>query len=258
MPSESRTLRSFAISVLLHAVFVACGFLFFWLQDRLKPDQPVVFELVAAAAPPPVQPPPVEPTPARPLEIPAAQPLQPLPRLPELPQPEPPPPPAPEPKPQPKPEPKPEPPPTLTYEEWARTRKVPEPVQRVTRPAPRPAPAVPQIDTNVRERLERRLSPIRLQGAAVGQVESDDALQRYLAELRERIQAVFEPSGSRLQAEALFTVTAQGRLTDARIQQSSGDPAFDRSVLRTLQAVRTPGPPPGNRDYTFTLVFRSD
>jgi protein TonB len=96
------------------------------------------------------------------------------------------------------------------------------------------------------------------QGADIGQVQSTDELQRYLADLRRRIQSVFQPSGSSLQAEAEFTVTADGRITSPRIIRSSGNPSFDQSALRTLQVARSPGPPPGNTQYTFSLTFRSE
>ena len=256
---QRQTHQSLVIAVLLHAAFFGLGVLFYFLQDWLKEPEPVVFELVAsAAAPPPAQETaaPVEDVPLLPLQVAKAEPLKPLPDVPELPEP----PPEPQPQPQPKPEPKPEPPPIqrMSYEDWVRNRDMPERVQRVQTPRNRPAPDVPEIETNVRDRLEKQLSPIRLQGADFSQIESADELQRYLADLRRRIQATFQPTGSGLQAEAYFTVTANGRLINGRIHQSSGDAAFDRSVLRTLQTASTPGPPPGNREYTFSLVFRSE
>jgi periplasmic protein TonB len=242
--------QSFIISVLIHMAFVGAGLLFLLLQHWLTRPEPVVFELVAAAAPAPRQPAPeaVEEAPLEPLRVDQPEPVRPLPDVPELPQPEP----------QPEVRPEPEPPPrTVSYDEWARSRQLPERVQRV-QPQRRPATPVPEIETDVRQRLERQLSPIRLQGVDFSQIDTSDALQRYLAELRARIQEAFEPSGSNLEAEAYFTITAQGRITGTRIHRSSGNPGFDQSVLRTLQSARTPGPPPGNRDYAFSLVFRSE
>ncbi|MGC9450435.1 MAG: TonB family protein [Oceanipulchritudo sp.] len=253
---ERQTQQSIFISILLHVAFFGLGVVFFFLQNWLREPEPVVFELVAAAAaPPPRQqsqdlP---EEAPLEPLTVPETRPIKPPPEVPDLPEP------LPEPPPKPKPEPPPpEPKPRVSYEDWVRNREMPERVQRVQQSRPRPPQDVPEIETNVRDRLEKQLSPIRLQGADISQIESADALQRYLADLRRRIQAAFQPTGSMLQAEAYFTVSASGRLTAARIHQSSGDAAFDRSVLRTLQTARTPGPPPGNRDYTFSLVFRSE
>ncbi len=256
---QRTTQQSLFISILIHAGIVGLGILFLWVQSLLTRPEPVIFELVPqAAAPAPQQPVQDQPRdePIKPLEVPVTEPLKPLPDVPDLPEPEPePPPPKPKPKP---PEPKPEPKKTLSYEEWARNRKLPDRVQRVQQPRRTQTQPVPEIETNVRDRLKKTLSPITLQGADIGQIENSDALQRYLAELRQRIQSAFEPSGSGLEAEAYFTVTASGRILNGRIQRSSGNAGFDQSVLRTLQIARSPGPPPGEREYTFSLVFQSE
>lgn len=266
LPREMR--QSFVLSLFIHGGFVLLGVLFFLLQTWLKKPEPVVFELVAPAAAAPAQQenqqareqPTPEP-PVQPLQVPQAQPIRPLPDIPDLPDPAPPEPqpqPAPQPKPTPAPKPKPEPVRTMSIDEFRRNRDVPDRVQTVTQPRPRPAPDIPDIQTNVRSRLERQIAEIRLQGAAIGDVQSTDALQRYLAELRRRLQDNFQPSGSNLEAEVYFTVTGGGRLTNGRIHRSSGNPAFDQSVLRVLQVTSPPGPPPGGRDYPFSLVFRSE
>ena len=253
MAMERQTRQSVTISVLIHGGFVALALLFLLLERWLEEPEPVVFELVAGAPAPVSQERPAEPveeTPLDPLEVPDAEPLKPLPDVPDLPEPEP------EPPPKPKPEPKPEPVKTISAEEFFRNRDRPDRVQRVQQPRTKPVTA-PEIETNVRDRLAQ-LPQIQIQGADIGQIESNDALLRYLAALRQQIQSAFEPTGSNLQAEAYFTVTAQGRITNARIHKSSGNSEFDRSAIRTLQIARTPGPPPGGRDYTFSLVFRSE
>ncbi|MEX0331583.1 MAG: TonB family protein [Puniceicoccaceae bacterium] len=249
MAMERQTRQSVTISVLIHGGFVALALLFLLLERWLEEPEPIVFELVAGAPAPVTQERPAEPieeSPLEPLEVPDTEPIKPLPDVPELPEPEPDPPP----------EPEPEPVKTISAEEFFRNRDRPDRVQRVQQPRTRPVTA-PEIETNVRDRLSQ-LPEIQIQGAEIGQFESNDALLRYLAALRQQIQAAFEPTGSNLQAEAYFTVTAQGRITNARIHKSSGDAAFDRSAIRTLQVARTPGPPPGGRDYTFSLVFRSE
>ena len=271
MPREFR--QSFVLSLLIHGGFVAVAVLFLFMDNWFKRPQPVVFELVQPAAAAPAQPENQHaneepPTPVQPLRVPQAQPIRPLPDIPKLPEPTPPEPtPAPTPKPTPAPTPKPTPKPvekppepvrTMSIDEFRRNRDVPDRVQTVTQQRPRPAPDIPDIQTNVRSRLERQIAEIRLQGAAIGDVQSTDALQRYLAELRRRLQDNFQPSGSNLEAEVYFTVTGGGRLTNGRIYRSSGNPAFDQSVLRVLQVTAPPGPPPGGRDYPFSLVFRSE
>lgn len=253
MSRETR--QSFVLSVFIHGGFIVLAVLFVLVEAWLERPEPVVFELVSpAAAPAPRTAPDLpEESPLEPIEVPQNEPLEKLPDIPDLPEPVPEPPVE---QPQPKPEP-PKPKPNVSYEEWARARDLPERVQRVERPRPKPV-TTPEIETDVRQRLERQLSAIQIQGADIGQIESSDELQRYLADLRRRIQSAFQPTGSNLQAEATFTVTANGTLTSARIARSSGNPAFDQSVLRTLSVARTPGPPPGNRDYSFSLTFRSE
>lgn len=241
--------QSLVISLFVHAGFVFFALLFVFLETWLEEPEPVVFELVAASAPAQVRERPAElpeEAPLEPLEVEEPDPIEPPPELPDLPEPEPEPPPAPEPV------------QTLSFEEWARNRDLPERVQRVQRERTRTPENVPEIETDVRSRLERQLSPIRIEGVDLSDIDTSDALQRYLAALRQRIQSAFQPSGSSLEAEAYFTVSADGRLSNPRINRSSGNPAFDQSVLRTLRTARAPGPPPGNRDYTFSLVFRSE
>lgn len=255
---ERQIKQSMVISILVHAAIVGAAFLFLLLESWIKKPEPVVFELVAAAAPQVRETPQVaEPdVPLEPLKVDSPDPIKKAPEVPDLPQPKPEP--KPEPKPKPIPKPKPEPVKKLSYDEWKRDRDLPDRVQRVQQPKPKPVQNVPGIETDVRARLERQLSPIQIQGVDLSRLESSDALQRYLSALRQQIQAAFEPSGSNLEAEAYFTVTAQGNLSSGRIHRSSGNAAFDRSVLRTLQTARTPGPPPGNRAYEFSLVFRSE
>ncbi|HKJ90923.1 MAG TPA: TonB family protein [Oceanipulchritudo sp.] len=244
---ERGTKQSLIISLLIHALFVGLALVFILASEWFEKPEPVVFELVAAAAPPSRETPeePVEETsPQEPLRVEDPEPMRPVPEIPELPEPEP--------------EPEPEPVRTVSFEEWSRNRELPERVQRVRQPREERSREVPQIETDVRARLERQLSSIRIEGIDLSDVESSDALQRYLGALRQRIQNAFEPSGANLEAEALFSITPEGRLTDARIQRTSGNSPFDQSVLRTLRSIRTPGPPPGNREYTFSLVFRSE
>jgi TonB family protein len=259
---ERQIKQSMVISILVHAALIGIAFLFVFLESWFKKPEPVIFELVAAASPQVSEAPQedIPDVPLEPLKVDQPDPIKPLPDVPDLPEPEPEPEPLPKPKPEPKPVPKPEPEPVkkLSYEDWAKNRDMPERVQRVQQPKPKPVQNVPEIETDVRARLEKQLSPIKIQGVDLSQIQSSDALQRYLSALRQNIQKAFEPSGSLLEAEAYFTVTAQGILSSASIHRSSGNAAFDRSVLRTLQTARTPGPPPGNREYTFSLVFRSE
>lgn len=236
--------QSFVISIVVHAGFIGLAVIFIFFEAWIKEPEPVVFELVtAAAAPaPPQQEPAEEDSPMEPLKVDRPEPMRPVPEVPDIPEPEP----------------EPEPVRKMSFDDWARNRDLPERVQRVQQTRNKPVENVPEIETDVRSRLEKQLSSIEIQGVDLSQLDNTDALQRYLAALRQRIQSAFQPSGSSLEAEAYFTVTAEGRLNSARIHRSSGNSAFDQSVLRTLRTARTPGNPPGNRAYEFSLVFRSE
>jgi len=241
---ERQIKQSLIISVLVHLAFILAGVLVVFLESWLDKPEPLVFELVAGAPIPtpqaqPIQEPASEP-PLEPIRTEPLEPVNPVPELPDIPEPEP------------QPEPK------LSFDDWARNRDLPERVQRVQRQERQPVQSVPEIQTDVRSRLENELPPIQIQGIDLSQVAPSDALQRYLAELRSRIQQAFVPTGPGLRAEAYFMVTANGQIREIRIHEASGDPVFDQAVLRTLRTARAPGPPPGARDYTFSLVFRGE
>lgn len=248
--------QSLIISVLVHFGFVGMAVLVLFLEQWLQKPEPMVFELVSGAAPPPQQQPQEQPmeeeVPLEPLEVPdIPEPIEPLPEVPDLPEPEPEPEP---PKPEP-PKPKPEEPKLISADDFFKDRERPERVRRVEKPRQKPVVA-PELKTDIRDRL-KNIAEIQIQGADIGQIQSNDELLRYLSALRSRIESAFEPRGSQLEAEVYFTVTATGKILNPSINRSSGDTAFDQSVLRAMRAAQTPGSPPGNRAYSFSLVFRS-
>jgi len=245
MSPETR--QSMIVSVLIHGAFVLAGMAIFLLETFFEEPEPVVFELVAASAPA-TPPQPEKPQPQTPPdEVPPLprEPLEPLKKMPEIPEETPPP------------EPEPEPRKIMNFEDWARSRNLPEQVQRV-QPRERRDVATPEIRSNLRERLEQELPAIQMEETDLSLADNSEALQRYLAQLRQRIEAAFVSTGGDLQAEAVFTVTAAGRIRAARLKQRSGNAAFDESVLRALRTARSPGSPPENRNYEFSLVFRAN
>lgn len=252
---QNHNKQSVIISILVHFGFVGMAVLILFLEHWLQKPEPMVFELVSAAAPPQQQPqeqPMEEEVPLEPLEVPdIPDSIEPLPDVPDLPEPEPEPePPKPEP---PKPEPKE--PELITADDFFRDRDRPERIKRVEKPRQKPV-VTPELKTDIRDRL-KNISEIEIQGADIGQIQSNDELLRYLSALRSRIESAFEPRGSLLEAEVYFTVTATGLILNPNINRTSGDSAFDQSVLSAMRSARTPGPPPGNRAYSFSLVFRS-
>lgn len=255
---EHKLRKAFTIACGLHIAVLVGGFALSWWLSRIEPEPLHVFELVAAAAPAPRQPqpqeePPPEEPPVDPIQ---PEPLPPLPEVPPLPEQRPLPEPTPEPEPQPAPEPEP-PVERISIRDFRRDRPLPQQTQ--TRPATStPVPRLDPIETRVRDRLQQRLAPIRIEGVNLADLPDPDRLQAYLAGLHRRIEEVFAPTGRGLEAEATFNVSATGAIHSVRIKRSSGVAAFDRQVEQTLRNVRTPGPPPSGRDHQFSLVFRSD
>ncbi|TAG32801.1 MAG: TonB C-terminal domain-containing protein [Verrucomicrobia bacterium] len=87
-------------------------------------------------------------------------------------------------------------------------------------------------------------------GSALSRAEAN-AMDAYDAMLRARLLAahVLPPGVSDLlSADVIFTVSANGAISGARIDRSSGSPEFDRSVLEAIERVRMPPRPDGKSD----------
>lgn len=249
---------AFFASLVLHLLVLAAGVVLALWLNRAPEIQPFVFETVDASeiAPPAEAAPPqiavVVPPPAAPTPPPAAP--RPPPPQPQPPPPAPPPA-APAPRQPPPTTPAPEPPRTVSYEEFVRqqSRQL-ERNQRV--PEPRPV-AVPRIDTtaitrDLQEFARRQTAP----GTTAAQLRELDA---YIARLIAALRAAHQkPDGlsELLSAKVSFHIAADGTLSNVRVVRSSGDAAFDRSVTQAFAAVRSIGPVPGRRSYTWELTFR--
>lgn len=251
--------QAFTISVSLHGVVLLSLLLVLLWGHLFEPeDPPHVFELVSNA-------------PSQPSPEPVMQPAQDLPPLamPEMPDapeirelPEPPPPaPAPvqrPPKPQPQPKPRPEPPPAqaISAEEFFERFGRPDtPTQ--TQPARRRPVEVQQIE--VRQLMQNLSSAADQQRVAQLSTADQDTLSRYFAALRERLNASWQqpreaPIG--LSAEVSFTVSPNGTISNARITRSSGDAAFDQSVLNAFVRMGRFQPTPDQRSYPLRVPFR--
>jgi TonB family protein len=253
---------AFFTSVVFHLLVLVVGVaLTLWL-NRAPEIQPFVFETVdVAELMEPAETPPPQITVVVPQIVapaPSPSPPQPAPRPPPTPQPQPPPQPAPAPRPPPPaptPTPAPEPPRTVSYEEFVRQQaRQLERNQRV--PEPRPV-AVPRIDTtaitrDLQEFARRQTAP----GTTAAQLRELDA---YIARLIAALRAAHQkPDGlsELLSAKVSFHIAADGTLSNVRLTRSSGDAAFDSSVIEAFSRVRTVGPVPGRRSYTWELTFR--
>jgi len=240
--------QPFWTSVILHLVVLLALFLA-TIIETLKPrEKPHVFEMVSPPAEQASASAPPAPAPAPP-EIPMPE-LPPVPELAEVPEPTPPPP---EPAP---PAPAPPRPKVLSYEEFLKENPIREPRPRQTptrKPVQAPRIEVPKLvapsnpspsATSPRPLTQQQLS----------------ALGKYSAQLRSRIDAAWAKptslAGVRVAATVVFDVSASGRVTNARLQPGSGNPAFDQSVLAAFRKVLSAGPTPTGQGHSFTMTFR--
>ena len=89
--------------------------------------------------------------------------------------------------------------------------------------------------------------------------EQSDVLTAYFAMLKERLSAAHQkPDGlsSRLQAQAEFHLNADGSITGVRILVSSGNEAFDQSVLAAFKQIAPMPRPPDGKAVVRTVTSR--
>jgi len=89
--------------------------------------------------------------------------------------------------------------------------------------------------------------------------EEGDLLDAYFAFLTAKIKENdVPPSGvsDRLETKVSFYVAADGSLSRGHITQSSGNAAFDQSVLEAIARTHSVGPRPDHRGDTETLTFK--
>jgi TonB family protein len=84
-------------------------------------------------------------------------------------------------------------------------------------------------------------------------------MDAYKARLQARLDAVFEnPNGvsDALKANVTIAIAADGRVTSARITNSSGNAVFDAAVRAALAEITNAGPTPNGQPVTFTVNFQ--
>lgn len=240
--------RPFWTAVILHLVVLLGMFLATIVQAFKPKEKPHVFEMVdppgeasqsqqAAPQPqPPAEPPPVELPPVPQVDIPK---------------------PTPRPPPRPTERPKPTPPteePLMDFRDYQREHGKPTPRPQTVNP--RPNISVPQIDVpklvvpqSAPSHPSPQLSPQQM-----------SALADYSARLRSRIDAAWtkpaQLAGVNLVAEVLFDVSPSGQITNVRLRRSSGNSAFDQSILAAFRRASSAGPTPTGRPHQFSLPFR--
>lgn len=246
--------QPFWTSVILH-VMVLVGLFLATIIETLKPrEKPHVFEMLDPPAKEQAAATPAE-APPTPEEMPMPE-LDPVPALAEVPEPveRPPEPAPPEPSAAPaKPKPK-----MMTQEEFIRQFGSPKPREQRRQPSPRPSVTAPRIEVpKLVVPSTSQTSPSSPPSLTQQQM---SALGTYSAQLRSRIDAAWAKpaslAGVEVAATVIFDVSASGRVTNARLRSSSGNSAFDQSVLSAFRKVVSAGPTPTGEDHSFTMTFR--
>ena len=164
------------------------------------------------------------------------------------------------------------------------TKKVPNlPEVAASKPAPKPQPLIsakefykknPKPDPKLRQ--VKRDVQIAVQQIEVGDVvikpntpsdrqkqltdQQNSALSQYNRRLRAKIDAAWtkpaQLAGINLVAQVAFNVSSSGRLSDPRLTKSSGNAAFDQSIISAFKLANTVGPTPTGRGHQYTLAFR--
>lgn len=254
----SMTLHAFGAALILLSTF------FFAKQAR---EQPVIFELVAGppTAPDELVAPALGNTATKiKLEIPKVE------LTPTMPVPEPVVPTQPEPTPVKqvpieKAKPKPAPPKEvktverMSYQEYLKKHPTPKQTAQVK---PRKTATVPKIDAQGIAQGVKGGSTDNTRGGGGGSAlarEQQSQLNTYISLLIQALKDAHEPPpgvSDRLEAKVTFDITASGAILSPRISKSSGDKAFDQSVLEAFLRMRSIGPTPNRRPDTWTVTFK--
>ena len=269
---------SLFFSLLLHALVAAAIIITTYVVARQTKDAPVIFELVAGPATAPdelvapalgnttnavkLETPKVDPTPTPPSEPEPAVKTPPEEKTVETPPPE---------KPQTKAPDKPKPKPDnsmvkemnksakTSYKEYLKKHPIPKQTAATT---PRKSATGPRVDAQGIAQGVKGGSTANTRGGGGGKAltrEEADQMSTYISLLIQELKKAHEPPpgvSDRFETKVTFDITASGAILNPRISKSSGDKAFDESVLEAFLRMRSIGPTPNRRSDTWTVTFR--
>lgn len=251
---------SLLVSLTLHAFVAALVFLSTVIVARRASEQPVIFELVAGppTAPDELVAPALGNTTAKvKLEVPKVEAVASMPE------------PVVQTQPEEKPVTKPKPDTAIAKEMKQAQRmsykdylkKHPTPKQAAPT-QPRMAANVPRVDAQGIAQGVKGGSTANTRGGGGGNAlvrEQQNQMNTYISLLIQELKKAHEaPPGvsDQLEARVTFDITASGAILNPRISKSSGDKAFDESVLEAFLRVRSIGPTPNRRSDTWTVTFK--
>jgi TonB family protein len=137
-------------------------------------------------------------------------------------------------------------------------------------PTPKPSPAttapktanVPRIDAQGIANGVKGGSTANTRGGGGGKAltrEEQSEENTYISFLLNALKEAHEPPpgvSDQLEAKVTFDITASGSILNPKISKSSGDRAFDESVLEAFRRVKSIGPTPNGKADTWTVTFR--
>ncbi len=275
---RANTANSVVISLTLHAFVVGAIILFTYFAAQQVKDAPVIFELVAGppTAPDELQAPALGNTTQQiKLDVPvvetvASMPAEPEPVVQTQPEEAAPVPPKPKEVEKPKPVAKPKPDNSLTkemqksqrmsYKDYLKKHPTPKPVPAIT--SARQVANAKHVDATGIAAGVTGGSTANTRGGGGGKAltrEQQDQMSTYISLLIQELKKAHEPPpgvSDKLETRVTFDITASGAIMNPRISKSSGDKAFDESVLDAFLRMRSIGPTPNRRGDTWTVTFR--
>ena len=146
-----------------------------------------------------------------------------------------------------------------SYKDYLKKHPIPK---QTASAAPRKTATGPRVDAQGIAQGVKGGSTANTRGGGGGKAltrEEADQMSTYISLLIQELKKAHEPPpgvSDRLETKVTFDITASGAILNPRISKSSGDKAFDDSVLEAFLRMRSIGPTPNRRSDTWTVTFR--
>ena len=146
-----------------------------------------------------------------------------------------------------------------SYKEYLKKHPIPKQTASTT---PRKSATGPRVDAQGIAQGVKGGSTANTRGGGGGKAltrEEADQMSTYISLLIQELKKAHEPPpgvSDRFETKVTFDITASGAILNPRISKSSGDKAFDESVLEAFLRMRSIGPTPNRRSDTWTVTFR--
>jgi colicin import membrane protein len=147
----------------------------------------------------------------------------------------------------------------MSYKDYLKKHPTPK---VVASNQPRQSANGPRVDATGIAQGVRGGSTANTRGGGGGNAlsrEQQNQLDTYISLLIQELKKAHEPPpgvSDRLETKVTFDITASGAILNPRISKSSGDKAFDESVLEAFLRVRSIGPTPDHRSATWSVTFK--